>query len=86
MEGLLTLLIFGGLFYLMMRFGCGSHMKHGKQSKQQKTDHVDPVCKMTVDPQKGYGMMYKGTLYRFCSHQCMDKFEKESEKYVPNDQ
>ena len=29
MEGLLSLLIFAGLFFLMMRFGCGSHMAHG---------------------------------------------------------
>ena len=29
MEGLLSLLLFAGLFYLMMRFGCGAHMVHG---------------------------------------------------------
>ena len=29
MEGLLWFLIFGGLFYLMMRYGCGAHMVHG---------------------------------------------------------
>ena len=29
MRGLLTLLLFGGFFYLMMRFGCGAHMVHG---------------------------------------------------------
>jgi len=29
MSGLLWLLIWGGLFYFMMRFGCGSHMVHG---------------------------------------------------------
>ena len=27
--GLLTLLLYAGLFYLMMRFGCGAHMIHG---------------------------------------------------------
>ena len=35
MDGLLQLLIVGGLFFLVMRFGCGSHKrghgaKHGK--------------------------------------------------------
>jgi hypothetical protein len=30
MEGLLTLLLYAGLFYLMMRFGCGAHMVHGR--------------------------------------------------------
>ncbi|MFA5372277.1 MAG: heavy metal-binding domain-containing protein [Sideroxydans sp.] len=29
MEGLFSLLLFAGLFFLMMRFGCGSHMAHG---------------------------------------------------------
>lgn len=29
MEGLLSLLVFAGLFFLMMRFGCGSHISHG---------------------------------------------------------
>lgn len=29
MEGLLWLLLYAGLFYLMMRYGCGAHMVHG---------------------------------------------------------
>jgi hypothetical protein len=29
MEGLLWFLVLGGLFYFMMRFGCGAHMIHG---------------------------------------------------------
>ncbi len=29
MDGLLSFLLFAGLFYLMMRFGCGAHMVHG---------------------------------------------------------
>jgi len=29
MEGLLTLLLFAGFFYFMMRFGCGAHAVHG---------------------------------------------------------
>lgn len=29
MEGLLTLLLFAGLFYVVMRFGCGAHAVHG---------------------------------------------------------
>lgn len=29
MEGLVTLLIFAGFFYFMMRFGCGAHAVHG---------------------------------------------------------
>ena len=29
MTGLLSLLVYAALFYLMMRFGCGAHMVHG---------------------------------------------------------
>jgi len=29
MNGLVTLLLFAGFFYLMMRFGCGAHAVHG---------------------------------------------------------
>lgn len=29
MEGLVWFLILGGLFYFMMRYGCGAHMVHG---------------------------------------------------------
>ena len=34
MEGLFSLLLFAGFFYLMMRFGCGSHMAHGGHGHQ----------------------------------------------------
>ncbi len=91
MEGLLSLLIFAGLFFLMMRFGCGSHMVHGGHGshgddKQNKTPqkHTDRVCGMEVDVESGYGKMHDGNLYRFCSRDCLDKFEENPEKYVRN--
>jgi len=86
MEGLVSLLIFAGLFYLMMRFGCGAHMIHGHSSEKTEASHIDPVCQMKVDQEKGYGMMHKGILHRFCSRQCMDQFEKEPEKYLSQNQ
>lgn len=86
MEGFISLLIFAGLFYLMMRFGCGAHMIHGKHhGGHEKTDdnkHVDPVCGMEVDVNKGYGKMHEGSLYRFCSRDCLDKFDREPEKFI----
>lgn len=93
MDGLITLLIFAGLFYFMMRLGCGAHMVHGKHnhdSNENKTDnnntkHIDPVCGMKVDMDKGYGMMYQGELYRFCSRDCLDKFETEPGSYITSD-
>lgn len=81
----LSFLIFAGLFYFMMRYGCGAHMIHGKHGGHEKnaTDkHLDPVCGMSVDFDKGYGKMHEGTLYRFCSRSCLDKFEDEPDKYL----
>ena len=89
MEGLLSLLLFAGLFFVMMRFGCGAHVMHGHggshnhggHSEGQKK-HIDPVCGMEVDVEQGYGKMYEGNLYRFCSRDCLDKFEKEPKQYL----
>ena len=92
MDGLFSILLFAVFFYLMMRFGCGAHMmhghrgahRHGKNSDEQKK-HTDPVCDMEVDVEQGYGKMYEGNLYRFCSRECLDKFEKEPRKYLLKD-
>jgi len=81
MEEWISFIIFAGLFYLMMRYGCGSHMIHGKHQSHNKQD-MDPVCGMSIDPDKGYGKMYKGNLYRFCSRNCLDQFEIDPGKYV----
>jgi len=86
MEGLLSLLIFAGLFYLMMRFGCGAHMLHGHSTGKSSTEHIDPVCHIKVEQEQGYGMMHSGVLHRFCSRQCLDKFEEEPERYLSHSQ
>ncbi len=94
MEGLLSILLFAGLFFVMMRFGCGAHMKHGHNTSnahagnnhgghdtgQQK--YVDPVCGMEVDTEQGYGKMHEGKLQRFCSRNCLDRFEADPEQYI----
>lgn len=80
MEGLLWYLVIGVLFYLMMRVGCGAHMVHGHHGVGDT--HVDPVCGMTVEPDRGYGMMHEGRLYRFCTRNCLDKFEKDPDQYI----
>ena len=91
MEGLLTFLVFGGLFFLMMRYGCGAHMAHGghgghaghdSHAANEAISHTDPVCGMDVDMTQGYGKMYEGQLYRFCSRKCLDRFEENPEKYL----
>ena len=91
MEGLVSLLIFAGLFFVMMRFGCGAHMMHGHggshdhgKQEENKNKQIDPVCGMEVDVDQGYGKMHDGNLYRFCSRDCLDKFETDPEQYVKN--
>ena len=91
MEGLIPLLLVGGLFFLMMRFGCGAHVMdggHASRHKENATDgpsHTDPVCGMKVTPEAGYGKMHNGKLIRFCSRGCLDKFEAEPERYLGKD-
>ena len=94
MEGLFSLLLYAGLFYLMMRFGCGSHMVHGHggHGKSEEAGHgqhapaasqsIDPVCGMEVAPDTGYTKMYAGREYRLCSRACLDKFEARPQQYA----
>jgi len=87
MDGLISLLVFAGLFYLMMRFGCGAHMVHsrnGRHDHEIGTDvkHLDPVCGMQISPEDGYGKMHEGRLFRFCSRSCLDKFESAPQNFL----
>jgi len=83
MADWISFLIFAGLFYVVMRYGCGAHMIHGHHGKHKKSKKdIDPVCGMNVEVDKGYGKMYKSTLYRFCSRKCLDQFEADPDKYT----
>jgi len=92
MEGLITFLIFAGLFYFMMRHGCGAHMTHGHGGNEHSHDdgkvakYIDPVCSKEVEAEQGYGKMYQGSLYRFCSKDCLDKFDVEPTRYLEKEQ
>ena len=90
MDGLLSLLLFAVLFFVMMRFGCGAHIMHGGHGSHgghQDGDSPaggssrDPVCGMSVAPDKGYGMSWSGRTYRFCSRRCLDQFEAAPDKF-----
>jgi len=87
MEGLGSLLLFGIVFYLMMRFGCGAHMVHGKHGSHgaNQRKYIDPVCGMEVETEQGYGKMHEGTLYRFCTRRCLDKFDADPNMYLKSD-
>ena len=92
MDGLLSLLLFAVLFFVMMRFGCGAHIMHGHGGHANESgakgdagatdDAKDPVCGMDVAAGKGYAMNWGGRAYRFCSRQCLDRFEAEPAKFA----
>lgn len=92
MGGFWSLLIFAALFYFMMRFGCGTRMVHGHHHEHDDQDNPpdasakDPVCGMTVAADQGYGKMHGGRLYRFCSHDCLDKFDADPDHYIQAEQ
>ena len=87
MDGLFSFLLFAVLFYVMMRFGCGAHMVHGNHGKhsQAKSQDTDPVCGNEVQTEAGYGKMENGTLYRFCSKECLDTFDSNPKRYIRNE-
>tara|TARA_R110002111_G_scaffold151735_4_gene218465 strand:- start:263 stop:562 length:300 start_codon:yes stop_codon:yes gene_type:complete len=89
MEGLGSFLLVAVVFYLIMRYGCGAHVMHGNHEGHGRSTnadldkkHIDPVCDMEVAADQGYGQMYQGTLYRFCSKRCLDKFDATPEDFL----
>ncbi len=59
----------------------GSHVEQGTQGSVSASPR-DPVCGMEVDPVTGYSRMYEGREYRFCSRNCLDKFDAAPERYA----
>jgi YHS domain-containing protein/uncharacterized membrane protein YraQ (UPF0718 family) len=62
-----------------------SHMmaaKPGGKMEQPRTT-IDPVCGMTVDPDKtDYSSVHDGETYYFCSGGCKESFDKDPAKYI----
>ena len=90
MDRLLSFLLFAAFFYLMMRFGCGAHMVHGRHGSHEGHGGLgaregggrDPVCGMQVGPGQGYSKNHEGRKLYFCSRQCLDKFDAEPQRYL----
>jgi len=87
MDGLFSLLLFAVFFYVMMRFGCGAHMVHGGHGGHGSHttsggDNTDPVCGMQVPADSGYAKVHLGKQYRFCSRNCLDKFDADPQQYL----
>ena len=89
--------IWAGLFFLMMRYGCGAHiMGHGHHHDGTgSNDHgdgnvrwvppdraVDPVCGVTVQTAGAKSAVHDGHVYYFCSQDCRAKFEATSASYA----
>ncbi len=97
LQSLLYFLLWAGLFVMMMRFGCGSHVfghghgGHGQHDHGGAThdpagapadEAKDPVCGMTVKTASAKTAAYRGQVFYFCSDACRGKFEAAPESYA----
>lgn len=84
------LLLWGGLFLVMMRYGCGAHMAggrgkrggHGQGEATAGGKSRDSVCGMEVDPHSAVSFMHRGQHYYFCSADCRERFAKAPDQYT----
>ena len=54
----------------------------GGEMEQRRTT-IDPVCGMTVDPDKAdYSSVHDGETFYFCSGGCKESFDKDPAKYI----
>lgn len=59
---------------------------HQHVSDSQKLTHLDPVCGMTVDPDKAsLNFTYQGQTYFFCNPSCLEKFRQNPKQYLTMD-
>lgn len=79
------LVTLGVSFYLMRRHGgcCAHASAHGPHSQTGQSQTKDPVCGMTVDPQKAAAqLLHEGRNYYFCSAACRDRFAEAPARYL----
>jgi YHS domain-containing protein len=81
MSYLFAFLFVSVLLYLLFRTLPGALSLLGYRG-WYSTEHIDPVCGMKVKANIGYGTMYKGNLYRFCSKLCLDQFDSNQQQYL----
>lgn len=86
MQTLIYFLVWGLVFFFLMRLGCGSHImgpghSHSASANPQEKD-TDPVCGMMVETAKAKSSVYRGHVYYFCSQDCREKFEASPDGYV----
>ncbi|MBN1854931.1 MAG: heavy metal translocating P-type ATPase [Pirellulales bacterium] len=60
-----------------------SHLHHHGSHPQGTGTTVDPVCGMTVDPDRSAGShTHHGATYHFCSPHCLAKFKAQPENFL----
>jgi len=98
LENVFYFVIWGALFFVMMRFGCGAHImghghRHGGTGSDDHRDAgnlrwvppdraVDPVCGVAVQTAGAKSTIHDGHVYYFCSQDCREKFEAAPASYV----
>ncbi len=90
LKSLGWLLFWGGLFFVMMRYGCGAHVHgghaghggHGRSAPGTDGKTRDPVCGMEVNPRIALSQTHAGAVYYFCSTTCQDRFVQAPERYT----
>lgn len=96
MDALLYFLLWAGLIFMMLRFGCGAHVLGHGGRKSASDDaggqtelrwippesDTDPVCGRTVITDKARPSVHDGNVYYFCSRECRDAFEAAPDAYL----
>lgn len=97
MQTLIYFLLWAGIIFLMLRFGCGSHVMghgHGHTRHRENADagavghtaplgkDIDPVCGMIVDTSTATAAVERGHTFYFCSTSCRERFEAAPERYI----
>ena len=59
----------------------GHHEERPPESGDPPTSAIDPVCGMAVAAGAGYSTTHQGAQYRFCSRECLGKFDAAPERY-----
>lgn len=85
-ETILWFLIFGAIFYFLMRMGgCGAHGHggHGQRDSKQSWAVRDPVCGAEGRPDEAPASAeHNGTMYYFCSEKCRELFLADPDRYA----
>lgn len=87
MEYIFTLLLYAGLlsfFVIFLNFIFLWYHKtigHYKVKTMLAAD-IDPVCGLKLEEKQGYSKYHGGYIFRFCSKECVDKFDVNPDKYI----